>query len=127
MRKPAAFATLARSSPSSQLAWCGSPHAICTTSVPSLARKPCSSGTLLTCNDQLHTPMASGSRAMVRLRGWGSGGRLDHAAERAQLHLVALARLVEGLDLVGLQLGHLLRAGPQHGPAGGVRLEHHLH
>ena len=56
-------AVAGRSSPSSQAAWWGSPQAICTTSTPSRSMSRFSSGTLLTCNDQLHTPTASGSMA----------------------------------------------------------------
>ena len=48
-RKPAARAASGRRSPSSQSAWCGSPHAICTTLRPSRSHSRRSSGTLLTC------------------------------------------------------------------------------
>src|SRR5438552_9741022 len=65
MRNPAAFAAAGIASPSAHDAWWGSPQAICTTSIPSRSRNFFSSGTLVTCNDQLHTPIASGSIAMI--------------------------------------------------------------
>src|SRR5262249_41658174 len=123
MRKPAARAASGRRSPSSQAAWCGSPQAICTTSMPRRSPSCFSSGTLLTCRDQLHAPRASGSIGFMReilgrLVGLlsGAGGGFDVAAERAELGAVG-AVLVERLDLFRLQLGPLLRPGPDHRPA----------
>src|SRR5947208_493465 len=117
MRKPAALAAAGIASPSAQEAWCGSPQAICTTSRPSRPIRRFSSGTLVTCNDQLHTPIASGSTAMTLPS--GAGRRFDRAGHRPEILLVALADLVEGLHLLGLQLRDLLRAGPNDRPAAG--------
>src|SRR5262249_27590049 len=68
IRKPAVVAALGMASPSAQEAGWGSAQAICTPSVPRRARSDFSSGTLLTCNDQLHTPTASGGSDMAELR-----------------------------------------------------------
>ena len=65
MRIPEARAAAGRASPSSQLAWCGSPQAICTTLIPSRSRKRFSSGILLTWRLQLQTPRVSGARGLV--------------------------------------------------------------
>src|SRR3954469_11457987 len=103
MRKPAARAAGGMASPSSQEAWCGSPHAICTTSMPRPSMSRFSSGTLPTCSDQLHTPTANGSIATVMLLPPPAAlplfGRLDRHAQRPQLAAVR-AHLVEALDLL---------------------------
>src|SRR5262245_45221575 len=135
MRRPAARAASGRRSPSSQAAWCGSPQAIWTTSVPSCSSSRFSSGTLRTCSDQLHTPMANGSIVMAETpgwEGWAGGwmpgsfsrarGRLDETAQRAEVGAVALADLGERADLIHLQLRHLLRPRPDHRAARRVRL-----
>src|SRR4051812_37060774 len=101
---------------------------------------------LLTCSDQLHTPMANGCTATdaFLLFGEPSGvsrrvtrqdpaayaarlarclrarGGFDTTAQRAELAVVAV--LVEGQDLLQLQLGDLLRPGPDHCLAGLVGL-----
>src|SRR5215208_3277111 len=130
MTKPAALAAFGRLSPSSQAAWCGSPQAICTRLMPSLSMNPFSSGTDLTCNDQLQTPTSSGLVAMVSLRiavcqsGPRSGRRFDPAAERPQVRVLAL--LVKRAQLVELQLGNFLRPGPDHGLAGFVGGHHQV-
>src|SRR5262249_31990443 len=105
----------------------------------------------LTCSDQLHTPRARGgivtavaSRCQLSVRRsqspsctpttglWqlatrsGSRGRLDGAAEGSELGAVLLAGFVEGLDLLGLQLGDFLGAGPDDRPAGVVGLVREL-
>src|SRR5690348_6345054 len=126
-RKPAARAASGSRSPSSQAAWCGSPQAICTTSTPRRSVSRFSSGTLLTCSDQLHTPTASGSMAMreASLICLAARRRLDLAAERAEVLAVG-ALFVERADLVGLQLRHFLRTRPDDGPAAVVGLHHQL-
>src|SRR5207248_1530743 len=91
-----------------------------------------SSGTLWTWSDQLHTPMARGSIAkspVGRGDARGSGARrwLDPTAERTQLHAVPVANLVKATDLLGLQLRHFLRPGPDDRPAAVVGFEHELH
>jgi len=48
MTIPEARAASGIASPSSQLAWCGSPQAICTTLIPSWSSKLFNSGILLT-------------------------------------------------------------------------------
>src|SRR5262245_58309070 len=113
-------------SPSSQEAWCGSPQAICTTATPRSSMSRSSSGTLFSCNDQLQTPIASGSTVVPRWCRTRSTGRgFDVHAERAEV--AALTLLVRRLYLLLLQLGHFLRAGPDHGPTRGVGLQHQLH
>src|SRR5262245_36793127 len=107
MRNPAARAAWGMASPSSQAAWCGSPQAIWTTSRPSCFMRRSSSGMLLTCSDQLQTPMASGGIDMGASPGSGAGGGFDVAAERPEVPAV-FALLVEGEDLLALQLGDLL-------------------
>src|SRR5436309_1334788 len=123
MRKPATAAASGMRSPSSQEAWCGSPHAICTTSVPRPSMSRFSSGTLPTCKDQLHTPMARGSVGTGF--SWPLAARLfrrfNRHAQRPEVD-AAGAGFVEGGDLLGLQLGDLHRPGPDDGPAGAVRL-----
>ena len=52
------------SSPSSQLAWCGSPQAIWTTLIPSRSSSPFNSAMLLTWRLQLQTPSVQGARAL---------------------------------------------------------------
>src|SRR5208283_3425903 len=84
IRNPAAWAAAGKLSPSSQAAWCGSPQAICTTSNPNRPSNRCSSGTLLTCNDQLHTPIASASMATAHLRK-EEGGRMQDEIATAGL------------------------------------------
>src|SRR5262245_11041952 len=143
MVNPAAFAAFGRLSPSSQAAWCGSPQAICTRLTPSLSMNPFSSGTDFTCNDQLQTPISRGFVAMVSLRNvdcqWSiadcegtaallrnrqSSRRFDPAGQGAEVCFVAF--LVEGPQLVELQLRHFLRAGPHNGLASFVGGEHQL-
>src|SRR5262245_58240241 len=126
MRKPAARAKSGMASPSSQDACCGSPHAICTTSMPSRSRKRFSSVMFLTCSDQLQTPMVSGSMAIVIApRKLSARRRLDGATQRAE-RLAAVANLVECANLVRLQLGDFLGAGPDDGPSRRVRFHHEL-
>jgi hypothetical protein len=63
MTIPEASAAAGIPSPSSQLAWWGSPHAICTTLILSRSRKPFNSGMFLTCKLQLQTPRLNGGNA----------------------------------------------------------------
>ena len=63
MTIPEASAAAGMASPSSQLAWCGSPQAICTRLIPRRSRKPFNSGIFLTCKLQLQTPRLSGGNA----------------------------------------------------------------
>src|SRR5262245_3217145 len=105
--KLAFLAASGRASPSSQLAWCGSPQAICTTLIPSRSQSLRSSGILLTCSDQLQTPMDRGCIAMRRLlllgtsSCSGSWGRFNVAAQWTELAAI-VSVLVKGEDLVSL-------------------------
>src|SRR5437867_9030146 len=126
MRKPAARAKSGIASPSSQDACCGSPQAIWTTSTPNRSRNRFSSVMFLTCSDQLQTPMASGSMAMVVTpRKLSARRRLDGAAQRAE-RLAAVANLMECANLVRLQLGDFFGASPDDGPPGSVSFHHQL-
>src|SRR5271166_3422632 len=65
MMIPEIRAASGRASPSSQLAWCGSPQAICTTLIPSWPSSRLSSGMLVTWRLQLQTPRLRGARVEV--------------------------------------------------------------
>src|SRR5262245_36985598 len=123
MRKPAAFAAAGMSSPSAHDAWCGSPQAICTTPTPRRSMNCFNSGTLVTCSDQLQTPISSGEMAIDSSPWCG----FDGDGQWAEFFPVALADFVEGRHLFGLQFRDLLRPGPDDGPPLRMRFEHELY
>src|SRR6266850_254746 len=111
VRKPAARAAFGMSSPSSHDAWCGSPHAICTTLTPSWSMRRFNSGMFFTCSDQLHTPTSS--MIFSCEAACGSGGGFERHTEGSQVAVAAL--LVQTGHLLGLQFRDFLRPSPDDG------------
>src|SRR6187551_963149 len=79
--------------------------------MPRRSRKPFNSGMDFTWRDQLQTPTSRGFMARLRRSSCG----FDPAADGAEVAVVPPVLLVEGAELVELQLGHLLRPGPDDG------------